>query len=312
MAITFCCDCIDDCCSRETSQPDQECVFCDTANIHKEIIAQSENVFIIREINPPAEVHLLAIPKKHIRNVNHLLPSDRELLMEMREVGLNVLRRFEQDDGAAHLVFHCPPKNVVDHLHLNLIVEPNSSCRKDVELSKERPWIRSFDQQLALLSGRKIRKLGFDFDGVLHTSVGKPSHHRLPTTINPAAMVPFREIMDKIKEAALSGTEIYLITAQPLLYFRRIGCAFLNRQDVNIGNLIPEHHRLTNRRGIQKVDAIKMLALDEFYDDSPINIIAVQEAVRNGEIEVEGFRLFQTFPENSGTDRPCIVDVTET
>ena len=77
----------------------------------------------------------------------------------------------------------------------------------DVLFCKERPWIRSFDQQFALLSGPKIRKLGFDFDGVLHTSVGKPSYHRLPTTVNPGAMVPFKEIIDKIKAAALSGSE---------------------------------------------------------------------------------------------------------
>ena len=95
-----------------------------------------------------------------------------------------------------------------------------------------------------------------------------------------------------------------------MVYFRIIGCAFLNRVDVDIGKLIPEHHRLTNRRGVQKVDAIKMLALDEFYDDSPINIIAVQKAFENFEIVVEGFSLFQTFPENTGTDKPCIVDVT--
>ena len=73
MSLTFCCDCVDDCCSRKKSQTDQECMFCDIANIQNEILEQSENVIIVHDINPLAEVHLLAIPKKHIDNVNHLL-----------------------------------------------------------------------------------------------------------------------------------------------------------------------------------------------------------------------------------------------
>ncbi len=58
------------------------CIFCKIANgeIPSEKVYEDEDLMIIKDINPSAEIHLLAIPKKHIETLNHLEDEDEELM----------------------------------------------------------------------------------------------------------------------------------------------------------------------------------------------------------------------------------------
>ncbi len=58
------------------------CIFCKIINkeISSDIIYEDDDMMIIRDINPVADIHLLAIPKKHIDTINHLEDEDEELM----------------------------------------------------------------------------------------------------------------------------------------------------------------------------------------------------------------------------------------
>jgi histidine triad (HIT) family protein len=79
--------------------------------IPAEILAETENVFAIRDIAPQAPVHLLVIPKSAAyRDVVELAASDPALLSEM--IGLANTLAAEHADGDFRLVFNTGPAPV--------------------------------------------------------------------------------------------------------------------------------------------------------------------------------------------------------
>ena len=79
------------------------------------------NLYAFKTINPATSLHLLISPVKHIKNVDALTPSDLPLLEEMKAFGASMLTEQQQKD--ALFVFHMPPWNSIDHLHLHVIAE---------------------------------------------------------------------------------------------------------------------------------------------------------------------------------------------
>lgn len=90
--------------------------------IPAEILAETENVFAIRDIAPQAPVHLLVIPKSAAyRDVVELAASDPALMSEM--VGLANTLAAEHADGDFRLVFNTGPAagQTVFHVHAHVL-----------------------------------------------------------------------------------------------------------------------------------------------------------------------------------------------
>lgn len=86
------------------------------------IIAETENVFAIRDIAPQAPVHLLVIPKtERYRTVGELAQGDPPLLAEM--VGMAGTLAAEHADGDFRLVFNTGPNagQTVFHVHAHVL-----------------------------------------------------------------------------------------------------------------------------------------------------------------------------------------------
>lgn len=90
--------------------------------IPSEIIAETDNVFAIRDIAPKAPVHLLVIPKsERYRNVVELAAGDPGLLAEL--VGLAATVAEQHSDGGFRLVFNTGPRagQTVFHVHAHVM-----------------------------------------------------------------------------------------------------------------------------------------------------------------------------------------------
>lgn len=62
-----------------------DCIFCKIINktIPSDIVVESENVIVIKDISPKASLHLLIIPKKHIKDIVSFEHRDFELGSQM-------------------------------------------------------------------------------------------------------------------------------------------------------------------------------------------------------------------------------------
>lgn len=89
-----------------------------TGEIPSEIVAQTDRVFVIRDIAPKAPVHLLVIPKtEQYRDVVQMAAEDPGLLAELVDVAAQVAR--EHAGGDFRLVFNVGPGagQTIFHVH---------------------------------------------------------------------------------------------------------------------------------------------------------------------------------------------------
>jgi len=90
--------------------------------IPSEIVAETDRVFVIRDIAPKAPVHLLVIPKTpQYRNVVELAAGDPALLAEMVSVANTVAA--EHSDGDFRLIFNTGANSgqTVFHVHAHVL-----------------------------------------------------------------------------------------------------------------------------------------------------------------------------------------------
>jgi histidine triad (HIT) family protein len=78
---------------------------------------------VFKDINPHAPVHLLFVPKKHIRSVNDLTGADQEILSELIMVAKEMALEHSVARSGYKLLYNVEKGGgqVVFHLHLHLI-----------------------------------------------------------------------------------------------------------------------------------------------------------------------------------------------
>jgi histidine triad (HIT) family protein len=109
---------------RIDEQVGADCIFCQIIRKERaaEFVFEDESIVVFKDAYPHAPVHLLIVPKKHIRSVNDLVDEDRNIISEMifrakeiaREFGVNTSGyrlSFNVERGAGQVIFHL-------HLHL--------------------------------------------------------------------------------------------------------------------------------------------------------------------------------------------------
>ncbi|NBP00232.1 MAG: HIT domain-containing protein [Proteobacteria bacterium] len=101
---------------------EKNCIFCKIINqeVPVTLIAENQNVFVIKDINPKASLHYLIIPKKHIKDISQFEDQDKviaaDLLLMAQQLSQTVAHanqfKLIANNGAAvgqsvfHLHFH--------------------------------------------------------------------------------------------------------------------------------------------------------------------------------------------------------------
>ena len=104
---------------------EKDCIFCQIAHgqTSTEILYQTDSLVVFKDINPHAPVHLLFVPKKHIRSVNDLADTDQEILSELIMVAKEMAREHGVAKSGYKLLYNVEKGGgqVIFHLHLHLI-----------------------------------------------------------------------------------------------------------------------------------------------------------------------------------------------
>ncbi len=100
-----------------------DCIFCKiiAKELPADIVYEDDQILAFRDIKPLAPVHIVIIPKRHIKSLQETQPGDEQLLGAL----LSVARQVASDEGlTGYRVATNIGKDggqVVEHLHVHVI-----------------------------------------------------------------------------------------------------------------------------------------------------------------------------------------------
>jgi histidine triad (HIT) family protein len=104
---------------------ERDCPFCMIIRKEKaaDFVYEDESVVVIKDIRPHAPVHLLIIPKRHIRSINDLAEEDKDIVFDMILRARAMAREQSIAQSGYKLVFNTERGGgqVIFHLHLHLL-----------------------------------------------------------------------------------------------------------------------------------------------------------------------------------------------
>ncbi|RMH08240.1 MAG: histidine triad nucleotide-binding protein [Nitrospirae bacterium] len=102
-----------------------DCVFCRIVDgtIGAKIVCQDEHCLAFEDINPQAPVHVLVIPKRHIRSLNEFETSDTELLGRLLQTCRTVAHLKELTSAGYRVVANTGSQagQTVFHFHFHVL-----------------------------------------------------------------------------------------------------------------------------------------------------------------------------------------------
>ena len=100
-----------------------DCLFCKILNkeIPSSVVYEDELVLAFNDITPQAPVHILIIPKEHIKSTEEINESNSSIAGRIIEVAAGIARNKKLD--GYRLVFNCNEiaGQTVFHLHCHLL-----------------------------------------------------------------------------------------------------------------------------------------------------------------------------------------------
>ncbi len=99
----------------------KDCIFCKIAGheIPKEFSYEDMDVMAFPDINPISSVHILIIPKEHIKDFMDFRNSS--VLEKVKDVIQKIVKEQKLEDRGYRIVVNGGGAQVIDHLHFHLI-----------------------------------------------------------------------------------------------------------------------------------------------------------------------------------------------
>lgn len=102
-----------------------DCRFCKIINgdTSTQFLYENDTLVVFKDINPHAPVHLLIVPKKHIRSINDLTQDDKNIVSEMITIARDMAKKESISSSGYKLFFNVERGGgqLIFHLHLHLV-----------------------------------------------------------------------------------------------------------------------------------------------------------------------------------------------
>lgn len=102
-----------------------DCIFCKIVNkeLPSNTIYEDDKSIAFKDINPQAPVHILVIPKKHIRSLVESDESDKELLGHLTQVARDIANEHNLSSKGFRLVLNSGLESgqSVWHIHIHIL-----------------------------------------------------------------------------------------------------------------------------------------------------------------------------------------------
>jgi histidine triad (HIT) family protein len=104
---------------------EEKCTFCKIIKGEQsaDFLYQDESVVVFKDIRPHAPVHVLIVPREHIRSLNDLREKDKHIISEMIVRAKEMAKELSIAQSGYRLLFNVERGGgqVVFHLHLHLL-----------------------------------------------------------------------------------------------------------------------------------------------------------------------------------------------
>lgn len=100
----------------------EDCIFCKINNheIPSDIIYSNDDFFVIKDIQPKAEIHNLIISKKHISSLQKLSHDDNALLGNMILYAQNLATKYGLSEQGYKIEINTGPAGGQEIMHLHI------------------------------------------------------------------------------------------------------------------------------------------------------------------------------------------------
>jgi histidine triad (HIT) family protein len=103
----------------------ESCIFCKIINkeIPATVIYEDERVMAFNDINPQAPVHVVIIPKKHIKNITGINKENVDYIKDIHFAANKVAQQLGIAESGFRLINNCglDAGQTVFHLHYHLL-----------------------------------------------------------------------------------------------------------------------------------------------------------------------------------------------
>ncbi|MCG8686600.1 MAG: histidine triad nucleotide-binding protein [Desulfobacterales bacterium] len=103
----------------------EDCLFCKIVNreIPSEFLYEDDDYVVFRDINPAAPVHLLLVPKEHVRSINDLEGGHDILVGKLFPLAAKMAEQEGVNKSGYKLLFNVEKGGgqEIFHLHLHLL-----------------------------------------------------------------------------------------------------------------------------------------------------------------------------------------------
>lgn len=103
----------------------KDCLFCKIIKreIKSEFLYEDDIAIVFRDIKPHAPVHLLIVPKKHIRSINDIKGDEKDIISHLFFIAKKMAKKEGVNQSGYRLFFNVEKGGgqVIFHLHLHLI-----------------------------------------------------------------------------------------------------------------------------------------------------------------------------------------------
>ena len=103
----------------------EDCVFCKIIDgkIPSEKVYEDENVLAFKDINPAAPIHVLVIPKKHIKSLADMKDGEEEIISKIYKIINEIAEKQGFKEKGYRVIVNCGKDGgqEVEHLHFHLL-----------------------------------------------------------------------------------------------------------------------------------------------------------------------------------------------
>ena len=102
-----------------------DCIFCKIikGEIPSSKVYEDEEILAFKDINPAAPIHILVIPKKHVKSLLELEDEDYELVGKIQKVINKLAHQLNIEEEGYRVIVNCGKDagQEVMHLHFHLL-----------------------------------------------------------------------------------------------------------------------------------------------------------------------------------------------